>query len=77
MTINGRGVVLEKKCIKVTFMDDKWGVDFNGKNGNRFIRMQSKEDAVRYARTCEQRTGCNVSISENLAAEFQLQQKPS
>ncbi|MCL2408584.1 MAG: hypothetical protein FWC96_03100 [Oscillospiraceae bacterium] len=56
---------MDKKDIHVKAVGDKWGVelrDMRGKNTSGFIKMQSKEDAVRYARVCEQRTGSKVSL---------------
>ena len=59
---------MERKGLKdiyVKVVDGKWGVEFHGTRNdknNRFISMQSKEDAVRYARICEQRTGSRVLL---------------
>ena len=56
---------MNKKDIHVKAVGGKWGVELRdvcGNNTNGFIKMQSKEDAVRYARVCEQRTGSKISL---------------
>jgi len=56
---------LNKNSVYVKSDGNNWGIelkDSQGNNINGFIKMQSKEDAVRYAHVCEQRTGCNVSL---------------
>ena len=56
---------MEDKVINVEYIDNNWGVKVSNTHGNsseHFIKMQSKEDAVLYARVCEQRTGCKVLI---------------
>ena len=55
--------------IRVEILDcgeNKWGVVFQGENNaeESSIKMPSKEDAVRYARVCEQRTGRKVLLPE-------------
>jgi hypothetical protein len=56
--------MFEKK-IQVKVIDgreDKWEVVFQGKNDEISVKMPSREDAVRYARVCEQRTGNEVLL---------------
>ena len=54
--------------ILVKIIDGKWGVvlqnvsDDEKFNKEIIIKMHSKEDAVRYARVCEQRTGKTVLL---------------
>jgi hypothetical protein len=62
---------MEEGNIWVTLIDgDQWGVSFRNPFDEEaggedvFMRMQSKEDAVRYARICEQRTNSVVHIGE-------------
>ncbi|MDR1753942.1 MAG: hypothetical protein LBR74_03425 [Eubacterium sp.] len=61
---------MKENNIFVKAVEDNWGVTVkgNGNNGSTkkeiFIKMSSKEDAVRYARICEQRTGGKVLLSE-------------
>ena len=58
---------MQTKNIHVKTVGDKWGVevrDARGKTTNGFIKMQSKTDAVRYARICEQRTGSKVLLQK-------------
>ena len=58
----------ENICVKI--VDGKWGVVLQNLHEDRIesseisIKMQSKEAAVRYARTCEQRTGGKVMLQE-------------
>ena len=54
-----------EKKIQVKIVDgreNKWGVVFQGKDSGTSVKMPSKEDAVRYARICEQRTGTKVLL---------------
>ena len=62
---------MEERTILVTETDEnQWGVSFLGSFGasadekDVFVRMQTKEDAVRYARICEQRTRSITRILE-------------
>jgi len=58
---------MKNKDMHVKMVNNNWGVVLNQVNSNGenpFIRMQSKADAVRYARICEQRTGVKVLISK-------------
>jgi len=58
---------MAKKEVVVKCKNGSWGVELKNKLGdikNNFLKMSSKEDAVRYARTCEQRTGAKVSIRQ-------------
>lgn len=61
-------MVTQDQKIHVKIIDGKWGVELRhaGIQGleQTSIKMQSKEDAVRYARVCEQRTGCKVLLPE-------------
>ena len=56
---------LNRNSVYVKNDGNNWGIelkDSQGNNINGFIKMQSKEDAVKYAHVCEQRTGCYVSL---------------
>ena len=59
---------METESIHVKIVDGRWGVVLQNlredktKNEDISIKMRSKEDAVRYARTCEQRTGGKVML---------------
>jgi len=61
--------MMNEKNIQVAVLDEKgtdnrWGVVFSGDERNISVKMPSKEDAVRYARICEQRTGNKVLLPE-------------
>ena len=59
---------MKTESIHVKIVDGKWGVvlqdlcEDKTKNTGISVKMRSKEDAVRYARICEQRTGRKVLL---------------
>jgi hypothetical protein len=61
-------VIMAEQNIQVKIIEGKWGVEVkdssqsNMANHGISVKMQSREDAVRYARVCEQRTGGKASI---------------
>jgi hypothetical protein len=59
---------MQEREICVRVVDDRWGVVFESRDNDIeesvSVKMPSKEDAVRYARICEQRTGNKVSLPE-------------
>jgi len=57
---------MDKKEVIVKLENGNWGVELKNLLGEivSFMKMPSEEDAVRYARACEQRTGAKFSISK-------------
>ena len=61
---------MKTESIHVKIVDGKWGVVLQDLHKGKTekteisIKMRSKEDAVRYARICEQRTGSRVLLPE-------------
>ena|GEM_PF-2268762 len=59
---------MKTENIQVKIVDGKWGVVLQGlqegktKRAEISVKMRSKEDAIRYARTCEQRTGGKIVL---------------
>jgi hypothetical protein len=56
---------MEKEAI-VKLNNNKWCVELRDvrNNDKNIIKMSSKEDAVRYARICEQRMGTKVMVAK-------------
>jgi len=56
---------MDMKEVIVKRKNGNWGVELKNllDEIKSFLVMPSKEDAIRYARTCEQRTGAKFSVS--------------